>query len=251
MPDYKIDMHVHTISSGHAYSTITENAHYATSVGIEYLGMTDHGPAMPGSCGTLHFLNLKIIPDYIEGVRIFKGIEYNIIDYNGKVDKAIWNKIKRNLDIGIASLHLPCINPGTEEENTLALTNAMKEPYINIIGHPGDPRYPINVKKVVSIARDTHTLLEVNNSSFNPSNGRAGGEVIVSEILKECKKQSLPIILGSDAHYFTQIGDFSRCEKILDEVQFPNELIINYSTKKFDEFISENKKKLETMLKKS
>lgn len=241
MAKYKIDMHTHTISSGHAYSTITENAHYAASIGIEYLGMTDHAPNMPGSCGPLHFLNLNVIPDYIEGVRIFKGAEFNIMDYEGKLDKSIRNKIMKKFDIAIASLHIPCINPGTEEENTAALINAMNNPFINIIGHPGDPRYPINVKKVVTTARDTHTLLELNNASFNPANGRAGGEVVAIEILKECKKQGLPIILGSDSHYHTYIGNFERCEKLLMEANMPNELVINYDTKQFDEFISYKK----------
>lgn len=243
MSKYKIDMHTHTIASGHAYSTITENAKYAASIGIEYLGMTDHAPGMPGSCGALHFLNMKVIPDYIEGVRIFKGIEFNIMDYEGKLDKSIRKKIMKSFDIAIASLHLPCINPGNEEENTSALINAMKNTFVNIIGHPGDPRYPINVKEVVAVARDTQTLLEINNSSFDPGNGRAGGDIIVTEMLKECKKQVLPVILGSDAHYHTYIGNFKRCEKILEEAGFPDELIINGNTREFDKFIEYKKEK--------
>lgn len=243
MSKYKIDMHTHTVSSGHAYSTITENARYAASIGIEYLGMTDHAPNMPGSCGALHFLNLKVVPEYIEGVRIFRGIELNIMDYEGKLDKSIRKKIIKNLDIAIASLHLPCIKPGTEEENTAALVNTMNNPFINIIGHPGDPRYPINIRKVVSTARDTQTLLELNNSSFNPDNGRSGGEAVAIDILKECKRQDMPVILGSDSHYHTYIGNFERCEKLLNEAEFPDELVINYSTKQFDDFVRYKKER--------
>ena len=55
MNRYKIDTHTHTVSSGHAYSTVTENAKYAASIGLEIIGMTDHAPKMPGSCGYLHF----------------------------------------------------------------------------------------------------------------------------------------------------------------------------------------------------
>ena len=55
MNKYKIDTHTHTVSSGHAYSTVTENAKYAASIGLEIIGMTDHAPKMPGSCGYLHF----------------------------------------------------------------------------------------------------------------------------------------------------------------------------------------------------
>lgn len=234
-------MHTHTVASGHAYSTVTENAHYAASIGIEYLGMTDHAPAMPGSCGYLHFLNLKVLPQYIDGVRIFRGIELNITDHEGKIDKAIYKKILKRLDIVIASLHLPCITPGTEEENTSALVNAVRNPFVNIIGHPGDPRYPINIKKLVTEARDNNTLLEINNSSFAKGGSREGGEEIVTELLKECKRQALPVILGSDAHYHTAIGDFGNCMPLLENANMPRELIINYSTSEFDKFIFHKK----------
>ena len=81
MNKYKIDTHTHTVSSGHAYSTVTENAKYAASIGLEIIGMTDHAPKMPGSCGYLHFLNLRILPEYIEGVRVLKGIEHRKSGY--------------------------------------------------------------------------------------------------------------------------------------------------------------------------
>lgn len=43
-----IDMHTHTISSGHAYSTLHENVQFAKKNGIKILGLSDHGPNMPG-----------------------------------------------------------------------------------------------------------------------------------------------------------------------------------------------------------
>ncbi len=235
MNKYKIDTHTHTVSSGHAYSTVTENAKYAASIGLEIIGMTDHAPKMPGSCGYLHFLNLRILPEYIEGVRVLKGIELNILDSTGKVDMS--ERILKNLDIAIASLHLPCIDPKSEEDFTETLINVIKNPLVNIIGHPGDPRYPIDVKKLVTAARDYNTLLEINNSSLDPNGSRAGGDKIVKDIILECKRQDMPIILGSDAHYMTSVGDFTNVQKLLDEVQMPDELIINTDTEAFKKFI--------------
>ena len=43
-----LDMHNHTIASGHAYSTIQEIAAEANKKGLKYVGITDHGPKMPG-----------------------------------------------------------------------------------------------------------------------------------------------------------------------------------------------------------
>jgi len=42
------DLHVHTISSGHAYSTVAEIIEAAAQKGLEAVALTDHGPAMPG-----------------------------------------------------------------------------------------------------------------------------------------------------------------------------------------------------------
>ncbi len=241
MPKYKIDMHTHTISSGHAYSTITENAKYAASIGLEMIGMTDHAPKMPGSCGYLHFLNMKILPEYIEGIRVLKGIELNMISNEGKVDMK--NNILKRLDYAIASLHIPCIDPMDIDECTQTVVSTIKNPFVTIIGHPGDPRYPIDVKTVVACARDNNTLLEINNASFNPGNSRQGGESIVIELLEECKKQSLPVILGSDAHYHTQIGNFNNIMPLLEQAAFPDELIINTKPEEFLSFVEENKKR--------
>lgn len=235
MPKFKLDMHTHTISSGHAYSTITENARYAASIGLEMIGMTDHAPKMPGAAGYLHFLNLKVLPDYIEGVRVLKGIELNILNSDGKVDMK--PNILKRLDFAIASLHIPCIEPMDIDECTMTIVNTIKNPYVNIIGHPGDPRYPLDVKTVVSCARDNNTLLEINNASFNPNNSRQGGENIVIEILEECKRQSMPVILGSDAHYHSFIGRFENIIPFLEKAEFPDELIMNTDCNKFIKFI--------------
>ena len=49
------------------------------------------------------------------------------------------------------------------------------------------------------------------------------------QILKLCVKYGVEIMLGSDAHREEDVGDFTRTEKILKEVDFPEELIVNLS----------------------
>lgn len=233
---YKLDTHCHSVVSGHAYSTITEDFQYASKIGLELLAITDHAPKMPGSTHPYYFDNLKILPNNLFGVEMLKGVELNILDENGNVD--LDDKILENLDLVIASLHIAIFSPKDTEKNTMALINTMKNPKINIIGHPGDPRYPIDIKSVVSTSRDTNTILEINNTSLLPNNSRAGGNHIVLEIIKECKKQSVPLILASDAHYHTYIGNFSDAQKLIDEAQFPDELILNLSVEKFKKAIN-------------
>lgn len=233
---YILDTHCHSISSGHAYSSITENIEYAKNIGLKLLAITDHAPKMPGSCGILHFLNLNTLPEKLGDLEILKGVELNILDENGSVD--LPKKILQKLDLKIASLHPPCIEPMDKEKNTNAVINAMKNDLINIIGHLGDPRYPINIEKVVKTAKETNTLIEINNASLNPKNTRAGGSEIVLEILKECKKQKAYVVLGSDAHYHTYIGDFENAISLLKECDFPEELVVNTDIQRLKSFLN-------------
>lgn len=232
---YVLDAHTHTIASGHAYSTIMENAAYAAEAGLELLGITDHAPAMAGGTQPSYFLNFSTIPREISGVEIYMGAELNIMDYDGNID--LDEFYLQRMDYAIASLHPPCIPFGTMEENTNAVLKAMENPYVKILGHPGDPRYPIDCKAIVDKAVETETLIEINDASLIPNGFRKGSEVYIGEILKLCKKKNFPVILASDAHFATHIGKFENALRLINEAGFPEELIINRSKELFKNFL--------------
>lgn len=58
-----LDLHTHTVASGHAYCTIHEMAAAAAGKGLEILGITEHAPAMPGTCHNFYFHNLRLSPE--------------------------------------------------------------------------------------------------------------------------------------------------------------------------------------------
>lgn len=232
---YVLDAHTHTIASGHAYSTIMENAAHAAEAGLELLGITDHAPAMAGGTQPSYFLNFSTIPREISGVEIYMGAELNIMDYDGNID--LDEFYLQRMDYAIASLHPPCIPFGTMEENTNAVLKAMENPYVKILGHPGDPRYPIDCKAIVDKAVETETLIEINDASLIPNGFRKGSEVYIGEILKLCQKKNFPVILASDAHFATHIGKFDNALRLINEAGFPEELIINRSKELFKNFL--------------
>ena len=80
------DLHTHTIASTHAYSTVTEMAQAAADAGLYALALTDHGRRMPGAPGAYYFESLGLIPKELFGVRMLKGMEANITDYEGNID---------------------------------------------------------------------------------------------------------------------------------------------------------------------
>jgi len=106
---YVLDVHTHTIASGHAYTTLLENAKYASEIGLQLLGTTDHGPSMPSAQHHWYFGNLKVMPRELYGVTMLYGCEANIIDFDGNMDLPM--DIQENLDIMIASIHEPVMEP--------------------------------------------------------------------------------------------------------------------------------------------
>lgn len=236
-----IDTHTHTIASGHAYNTINEMIKSAADKGLELLGITDHAPNMPGSCTPMNFLNFRALRREKYGVKLLFGAELNIIDTDGNIDLS--GEALEALDIGIASMHPPCYKGGTAEQNLNAYINAMKNPHVNIIGHPDDGRYPVDMQKLVYAAKENHVLLELNNASLNPAGFRAkeGAENNDIEMLKYCVEYKQPVIIGSDAHIEEDVAEFGYALDLLKRVNFPEELIINTSVDKLLEYAPYNK----------
>lgn len=232
---FVLDAHTHTIVSGHAYSTLQEVVHEAAQKGLELVAITDHAPSMPGSTHIFYFNNMGVVPDYIEGVRVLKGVEANIINYEGAIDMDDYSLSQ--MDIVIASLHPPCIGFGTMEENTRAIIGAMKNPHVNIIGHPDDGRFPLDYDRIVQAAKEYKVLLEVNNSSMNPKGFRKGLEKI-KLMLEKCKQENVPVIVGSDAHISYDVGNFGYAIPLLEDMSFPEELIVNTSIDQLKSFLN-------------
>ena len=234
-----LDMHTHTLASGHAYSTIAEVAAAAAEQGLCAVGITEHAPTMPGTCHNFYFQNLKVIPRMMNGIYVLFGAELNIIDYEGHVD--LPDETLAGLDVTIASLHPPCLPFGSIEQNTNAVIKAMENPYIDILGHPDDGRYPLDYERVVRAAKATKTLLEINNASLKPSGFRMNTRDV--KMLKLCKAYSVPVIMDSDAHYANDVGRMPYALDVVREVDFPKNLIANVRTKLFFDCIGAKKNK--------
>lgn len=220
-----MDFHTHTIASGHGYSTLKENIAAAQEIGLLYLGLSEHGPAMPGGPHEYFFSNYKCIPRKYGNLQLFCGIEANITDYEGRLDLA--EPLLKRMDYVIASMHVPCVTPGSCLENTRASINAMKNPYVKILGHPDDARYPLDYEELVRAAKEEQVTLEINNSSLHPLSPRPGARENISTLLKMCMKYQVPVLMGTDSHISYTIGIFDTAKSLMEEVQFPDELVLN------------------------
>lgn len=231
------DLHTHTLASSHAYSTLTENAAAARAAGLEAIGMTDHCGTIPDSAHIWHFMCLHELPDYIDGVRILKGAEVNITDIHGTLDMDA--ELMGTLDIIIASIHSPCYSGLGEKDHTEAYMTAVENPCVDIIGHSGSPKYRYDYPAVIRRAGELGKMIEINAKTFV---ARPDSVPICKDIAAECKKQSVHICVDSDAHFAQAIGKFANAEKLLEELNFPEELIANRSLEEFAKFMATRKK---------
>ncbi len=220
-----LDLHTHTIASGHAYNTINEMIEAASRRGLSVYGITEHAPAMAGSCTLMYFMNLKALPRERSGMTVLYGAELNILDFDGHVDMP--DRTLAEMDITVASMHTPCFKGGTAAENTRAYLNVMKHPYINVIGHPDDGRYPVDYKALVEGAREYNVLLEVNNSSLSPNSFRDHARENYLKMLEYCKEFETPVVMDSDAHVDLDVGNHTLVLEVLKEADFPEDLVAN------------------------
>ena len=229
--NYFLDVHCHTIASGHAYSTVTENAAHAASIGLTHIAITDHGPAMDGGACIYSFMNMGCVPDYIHGVRVLKGAEANIMDSEGRLD--ISDGVLKRLDFAIASLHRAICTPSTKEDNTQAMVKAMENPMVNILGHPGDRFFDIDFEAVAAAAARTGTIIEINNQTLNPDFGRYNGDAPQRQLLALCKAYGVPVIASSDAHFHTLVGKLDYAKALIEEAGLPESQVLNTSAELF------------------
>lgn len=235
------DTHAHTLLSGHAYSTIREMAAAAAEKELKILALTEHAPKMPGTCGLFYFQNLDVIPREMNEVKMLFGAEVNIMAPDGTLD--LPEKLCESLDIVIASIHPPCYGEGHSlEENTMAYIKVMEKSCVNIIGHPDDGRFPVDYERIIKKAKETNTLLELNNSSLRPASFRKNSRENMLTMLDLCRQYEVYVTTGSDAHVDVDVGNFRYVREILDYCAFPEELVATTDADQLISFLNINKK---------
>ena len=229
------DLHTHTNACTHAYSTLSEMVKSAADKGLYAIAITDHGRTMEGAPGAYYFESLPSLPKELFGVRLLKGIEANIINYDGKLDLA--DRTLSALEWIVASMHtITLFDKPSVEKCTNAYLACCDNPKVNVLGHTGSPYYAYDFETVIKRARDTSTLIEINNNSFG---FRKDSIKNCYEIAKLCKKHGARIVVDSDAHFFERVADVSLALKMLEEIDFPEELVVNASVSNLQEYMKE------------
>lgn len=228
------DIHMHTIASGHAYGTIREMIAGAKAKNLQLIGISEHAPGIPGTTDPFYYTNLAVIPRVIDGVELIHGCEINVLN-GGKL--SLEQKFIDYLDYGIVGIHRLCYEDEGREGNTANVIECMKNDKVHFVSHPDDDHTPLEYEPLVKAAKEYNVALEVNNSSLRKPQERLNCVENYKTMLALCRQYEVPIVVDSDAHEPSWVGELSLACKLLEELQFPDELILNNDINKIKQFI--------------
>lgn len=237
----EVDTHTHTILSGHAWSTLTENCCAARYRGLKGLCLTEHAPGIEGGAPSFIPHSQQMLPDTIEGIRVYKGIEVNILDHENHLD--ISAEYLSLCEFVIASIHTHMFpERAMKDANTATYLEMLRNPYIDIIGHADDPTVPCDFEAMAAEAQKYGKLLELNNNSTTAH--RPGSLPSLKRYILCCKEFRQRVCVASDAHFHTMVGSVAPMMALLDELDFPQELIVNLTKERFEAYLSERRRRI-------
>ena len=221
----KVDLHIHTINSGHAFGTFYDVIREAGEKKMELIAVTDHGPSMEGTMGKVHFYMGSRAPAQNGNLRVLWGCESNLINEQGDID--LEQDLQEKLDFLIMGIHpfTPYTDQG-KKKNTIALKKAIKKnPKIKFLSHPTFYPCEYNWHEVWEYAFEYNVLLELNISSLLKYGHSKTTHF--TDMIEFTKKHSQKLIVNSDAHFLHEIGDDTLLKKYWNELGLSDDLIIN------------------------
>lgn len=201
--DIRGDLHMHTTASD-GRNTIEEMADAARRRGYAYLCVTDHS----GSSFIAGGLDAKRLRQHIRAVRaaaqglrqitVWVGTEVDILA-DGRLDYP--DELLAELDFVTASIHA---GMGRDEEaNTRRTLAALRNPYVNCIGHPTGrlinerEAMPLDIDAVAREAARTGTALEINAHPYRLD--------LNDRHVRRARELGATIVISTDSHATDQL----------------------------------------------
>ncbi len=254
MLNIKCDCHTHTIYSAHAYSTIEENVRAAAEKGMELLASTDHFSSMVVASDTdirsyQYFTNQKVWQRTWHGIKLLRGCEVDIVSPEGYLfgmglpmkksivgdpfekEKDLFEITTERLDFAIGSVHGKWgLQDITKTQGTQMYINVIEDPRILMLGHLGRAGIDFETDELLKVCKELNKPVEINEQSFIYSTDFCDR---CTQIAERCAELGVLICVNTDAHISTDIGKFKKSTDMLEEIHFPEELIMNRNAESF------------------
>lgn len=235
------DYHTHTCWS-HAKGTIEENYRAARDLGLEAVGIAEHGPSLVFAGTSRHRWPLLARAVAAEktwsGTRLLFNIEANVISLSGQLD--VPPAVRDQLDMVLVGLHPRVVPRGLDawwafyglrwlsllsrswrhklyDTFTQALVNCLSTQPVDVLVHPGYG-LPIDTREVVAACARHSTLVEINCRHSRP---------IAQDIRIAAANPDVIFVLGSDAHHPREVGRFDACLELVAALGLEQERVVN------------------------
>ncbi len=205
---WRVDLHTHSVASGHAYSTVGELAQAAAAAGLEAIAITDHGPGLPQGPHIYHFSNLYRLREWRGACALLSGVEDDLAGPDGELH--LPESVLERLDVVLVGVH-PYGWPQhqTPADVTRSVLRAMERPLVRGVTHPVNTWMALDVKEIVKAARPTQTAVELNLSKI------AGLEAPLMQFLEWVEEYDAPLMVNTDAHIADELGRWERAAPLL------------------------------------
>lgn len=234
MKPFVADVHMHSIMSGHAFGTVRELAAEAADRGLKLIGVTEHGPGIPGTVDPIYFRNICDAPRLLYGVEMLYGSEVNVLT-GGKLD--LDQRHLKCLDYAVAGIHGLCYENEGIVGNTDNVIRCMENPKVKFISHPDSDTYPVDYPALVQGAKANNVALEVNNSSLRKPWLRPGCLENYRTMIPLCMEYGVNIVVNTDAHDPSAVGDFTLARELLEQIGVDENRILNNDLDKLKAFL--------------
>jgi DNA polymerase (family 10) len=201
--DLQGDVHMHTLETD-GRCTLEEMAEAARERGYKYMAITEHSKNLAFANGLddrralEHIERVHAADRQIEGIRIFAGIEVDILG-DGTLDLS--DKVLARMDLVIASVHSHFKQE--LQEMTQRLLRAIENPHVSIIGHPTGrillrrDGYGFDMDKVLRAAAQHRVAMELNSYPDRLD--------LCDRHLRMAREQGVKIVINTDAHHTSHL----------------------------------------------
>lgn len=197
------DCHMHTTASD-GKNSIEEMARAARDRGYSYISITEHSQALRIAGGlnekslTQHLRRIEKANRAVEGIRILKGVEVDIMG-DGSLD--LKDNTLKECEIVIAAIHSR-FNLA-EKEMTKRIIRGIRNRHVNILAHPTgrlilerEP-YRVDLEEVIKVAVGEGVMMEIN---AHPR------RLDLNDIhTRMAKEMGAKMIINTDAHSISQL----------------------------------------------
>ncbi|MDP9158878.1 MAG: DNA polymerase/3'-5' exonuclease PolX [Acidobacteriota bacterium] len=201
--DVQGDVHMHTVETD-GRNTIEEMAVAARDHGYKYMAITDHSKNLAFANGlddkraVEHIARIRAANAQIEGIRIFAGIEVDILA-DGSLDLS--DSVLEQMDLVIASVHSHFGQSSSEMTDRLLKAVANKN--VSLLGHPTGrlllrrDAYQFDMDSILKSAAKNKVAMELNSYPDRLD--------LCDRHLRLAKQYGVKIVMNTDSHHTSHL----------------------------------------------